>query len=48
MSFVMLPNGRNGKHYRLAYAYSFSGLMIDNSFIENGISGLTLISMTKY
>ena len=34
MSFVMLPNGRNGKHYRLAYAYSFSGLMIDNSFID--------------
>lgn len=47
MSFVMLPNGRNGKHYRLAYAYSFSGLMIDNSFIENGISGLTFDQYDK-
>lgn len=41
MSFVFQPNGRDGKHYRLNYAYSFCGIVIDKSYVDGGTKGLT-------
>ena len=41
MSFVTQPNGRDGKHYRLNYGFSFEGFVIKNSTLEEGAAGLT-------
>ena len=41
MSFISQPDGRDGKHYRLDYGFSFDGLVINNSFIDDGMKGLT-------
>lgn len=41
MPFVFQPNGRDGKHYRLNYAYSFCGMVIDKSYVDGDTKGLT-------
>ncbi|MBO4650139.1 MAG: hypothetical protein J5653_03005 [Clostridiales bacterium] len=41
MDFVLSPNGRDGKHYRLDYKYFFRGLLVNNNFLDDGAKGLT-------
>ncbi|MBR5973579.1 MAG: hypothetical protein IK020_00180 [Clostridiales bacterium] len=41
MDFVLSPNGRDGKHYRLNYKYMFSGFCVNKAFLEDGEKGLT-------
>ena len=41
MDFVLTPNGRDGKHYRLNYKYMFDGFCVNTKFLDDGAKGLT-------
>ena len=41
MDFVLAPNGRDGKHYRLDYTYIFKGLLVNKNYLDEGAKGLT-------
>ncbi len=41
MDFVLSPNGRDGKHYRLNYKYMYDGFCVNKNFLDDGAKGLT-------
>ena len=41
MDFVTMPNGRDGKHYRLDYGFRSAVCLVNNSLIDDKTKGLT-------
>ena len=41
LDFVLTPNGRDGKHYRLNYKYNFEGINVKTDFLSAGSKGMT-------
>ncbi|MBO4928549.1 MAG: hypothetical protein J5379_09920 [Clostridiales bacterium] len=41
MDFIHQPNGRDGKHYRLNYCFTSECFLIDKTYIDDGVKGLT-------
>lgn len=41
MDFVTMPNGRDGKHYRLDYGFRAAVCLVNNSLIDDKTKGLT-------
>lgn len=41
MDFVTMPNGRDGKHYRLDYGFRTAVCLVNNSLIDDKTKGLT-------
>ena len=47
MDFVLSPNGRDGKHYRLNYSYVFDGFFVNKNFLDDGMKGMTFAQYDK-
>jgi len=41
MDFILQPNGRDGKHYRMDYGFGHNCFLVRNSLIDKGQKGLT-------